>query len=254
VYMFIYPTGWLDGSYEAVASTSPHNGDRPVHVKLSALTALLTLSLSASNPPRAASLAQDQPLCGVCLELDNETLPDKHYFPPPQNLTQANAAPLAEHTLGISAQVWASASLHASHSGHNARGEERAHGPAHASGGKHGSPSTVAADHEDADWAWGGVRECSAGPEGKISAGCHTAPYDNLLCNSHYNDCDDELFALAESAVNAGDAPALLRLMQQPGPAVVVLNKSRSAIQLVGCSGAIVGNFPLHAPLLRALQ
>jgi hypothetical protein len=226
-----------------------------VHRKLIALAFMTLLSLSAHNAPEAATLAQNSPLCGVCLELDNETLPDKHYFPRelPHALTSTelnSAAPLYSST--ISANVWAGDASHAHVHPPNAAAD-LVESPGSARK-KHSQLSRNGGDLENEQWAWGGVKECSNGPEGRISAGCHAAPYDNLLCNSHYDDCDDELFWIAESAVRGADVFTLLKLIHQTGSSTVVLNKRRAAIQLIGCSGDVVGHFPINITLLRALQ
>jgi hypothetical protein len=114
-------------------------------------------------------------------------------------------------------------------------------------------PTKEPAGFENSGWAWGGLRECDRGPEGRVSAGCHTTQYDNLLCNSHYDECDNEFFTLAVTAVNEGNARQLRHMLEHSGGGTVLLNRARAAIQLVGCSGDVIGNLPLSAALLRAL-
>jgi hypothetical protein len=219
---------------------------------LGAVALLFLLSIHADARRELAPWSQLAVLCGRCMELDNETLPDKHYFPPidelgadqdllPEPGTYASAEAASEH-------IWTPASPHS-----------LPHSPtiatagltAGASANRHGEPSADPAAI-DADWAYGGLRECDRGPEGKISAGCHATQYDNLLCNSHYDDCDNELFALALTAVQSNDAEGLRELLEHSDGSAVVLNRKRSAIQFVGCTGNIVGHLPISAGLLRA--
>lgn len=224
---------------------------------LAAVALLLFLSLNADAKPGATAVPQDSPLCGVCLELDNETLPDKHYFPSREEIMANGGVPLAGITSSdassISSLVWTTQSSHAvqDESGevNVGRGTTFAR-----TDRKHGEPSMEPGDVKFSEWAWGGMKECGRGPEGKITAGCHTAHYDNLLCSSHYDDCDDELFTLAVNAVHRSDAAALRDLIEYPGRSTVVLNRGRSAIQLVGCTGEIVGHLPVDPALLRALR
>ncbi len=225
--------------------------------KLVAIALLIFLSLSADAKTGVVQVSQDPPLCGICFEQDNETLPDKHYFPTKEQTLSAGGgsfAPLmSEDALAISAQVWNTVAAH-SGDAPSVAASFASNAPRRMPNGKHGEPSSEPADLKDTDWAWGGFRECNRGPEGKISAGCHSAAYDNLLCNSHYDECDDEFFALAVTAVKNADAMALRDLLHHSGSSTVVLNTRRSAIQLVGCSGDIVGHLPIDPSLLRALQ
>ena len=79
--------------------------------KLGAITLVLVLSLNSDGNSAVAPTIEDPPVCGICFELDNETLPDKHYFPTREELEAAGGVLPASFASGeiasISAQVWA---------------------------------------------------------------------------------------------------------------------------------------------------
>jgi hypothetical protein len=219
---------------------------------LGAVALLFLLSINADARRELAPWSQLAVLCGKCMELDNETLPDKHYFPPIDELAadpDFHREPVVYTSArAASKHIWTPTSPHSLPPSPTIATAGRVAG---ASANRHGEPSADPAAI-DADWAYGGLRECDRGPEGRISAGCHATQYDNLLCNSHFDDCDNELFALAVTAVQNNDAEELRELLEHSDGSAVVLNRKRSAIQFVGCTGNIVGHLPISEVLLRA--
>jgi hypothetical protein len=211
-----------------------------------------------------------QTKCQKCRELDEQTLPDEHYFPPPPSPDLVGMAPSEPSDLGnasamvVASRVWGEAESHT----HVRRAATKAvAGSSRVSGSLRATKTLPfgGADHDDgeesegepdpeADWQWGGLRDCDYGPpnNSKIAVGCHESQWKNLLCNSH-NECPEQESELAENAIRERDVDALRALLTHAEASKVVFNRKRRAIQVVGCDGEIARHLPVTDDFVRAL-
>lgn len=95
---------------------------------------------------------------------------------------------------------------------------------------------------------------CGDGPQ---CFNCHTwnscHPDDQTgRCDQWHWSCHREQQAAVEDAVDAGDLPALRRLLAE-SDGKVTLNVARSAVQVSGCGGHVVSHYVISGEWLTAL-
>ena len=198
--------------------------------------------------PAIATENQPEPQCANCRHKIRAFLPDLHYFPhDPGNddstEDDGDLEKLAMTIWGLGSEPSASELAP-----RRSRSTEARIELAVARRGQEHETAEDPEPEEEEGWSTVEDRKCEIELDG-----CHENQYWTN-CWSHDECGPEEELATAVAAVQAENAIALRELMRGAGAKVVVVNKKRSAIQLLGCTGQVIGHLPVDQAFLEAVS